>query len=54
MKANKVSVQKGELKLNEPTMKNQSYAQRAQEDHRNDLGRKDMVTQSLMTPKGSR
>jgi hypothetical protein len=54
MKANKVSVQKGPLKLNEPTMKNQSYVQRAREDHANDMGRKNMVTQSLLTPKGSK
>lgn len=51
MKANGVSVQKGELRVNEPTMKNQTYAQRAMEDFKNDMGRKDMVTQSVMTPK---
>ena len=47
----KIAVQKGPLKLNEPTMKNQTYAQRAKEDHQNDLGRKSGVTQSLLTPK---
>lgn len=45
------SNQKGPIKLNQPTMKNQSYRQRADEDHRNDMLRKDMVTESLMTPK---
>lgn len=54
MKANKVSVQKGELKLNEPTMKNQSYLQRAVEDYNNDMLRKSMVTQELMQPKHSK
>lgn len=47
----KVSVQKGPIKLNEPTMKNQSYQQRAMEDHRHDMLRKDMVTEELMIPK---
>jgi hypothetical protein len=49
--SNKVPVQKGPIKLNEPTMKNQSYQQRAMEDHRNDMLRNSMVTQELMTPK---
>ncbi|HEX4374879.1 MAG TPA: hypothetical protein VHZ50_16360 [Puia sp.] len=47
----KVSVQKGPLKLNEPTMKNQSYQQRAMEDHRNDMLRKSMMIEELMTPR---
>jgi hypothetical protein len=47
----KVPVQKGSIKLNEPTMKNQSYQQRAVSDHSNDMMRKSMVTQELMTPK---
>ena len=50
MKANNVEVQKGELKINEPTMKNQTYAQRAAEDAKNDAGRKSGITPSLMTP----
>lgn len=50
-KRDKVSVQKGPMKINEPTMKNSSYAQRAVEDYHNDMMRKSMRTMEFMTPK---
>lgn len=47
----KVPVQKGEIRINEPTMKHQSYIQRAVEDYNNDMMRRDMTTMEFMTPK---
>lgn len=47
----KVPVQKGEFKINEPTMKNSSYAERAVQDYNNDMMRKSMKTMEFMTPK---
>lgn len=47
----KVLIQKGPIKINEPTMKNSSYMERAIQDFNNDLMRRDMRTMEFMTPK---
>lgn len=46
----KVPVQKGPLRINEPTMKNSSYVERAVQDYHHDMMRKSMKTMELMTP----
>ena len=46
----KVSIQKGAIKFNEPTMKNSSYVKRALDDYNHDAMRKSMKTMELMTP----
>lgn len=47
----KVPVQKGELKINQPTMKHCNYYERAVQDYNNDMLRRSMQTMELMTPK---
>ena len=47
----KVSVQKGPIVLNQPTMKTMTYKERAMQDHQHDVMRKDMITSVMMTCK---
>jgi len=47
----KVPIQKGEIKINKPTMKNSSYIERAVQDFNNDMMRRNMQTMEFMTPR---
>lgn len=49
-----VPIQKGPIKLNEPTMKNSSPANKASSDSHNDSMRKNMKTMDLMSPKSKK
>lgn len=50
-KSHRVQEQKGPIKINTPTQKSSTYAQKAVEDFNNDLGRKKMGTMVFQTPR---
>lgn len=47
----KVPIQKGPIRINEPTMRHSSYMEKAIQDFKNDVMRRDMQTMEFMTPK---